>query len=128
MSWDDRLVRSDGAPETRPRKTKCGVGGNQVRLDQPQRLHGFNHADERLLARRVARDGRFDHHARARQHVAAQCRLPIAGGLQLALVSVIEAVQALWLVQSDLIAADTELGLAWAHLGRATGSYEAIVR
>ena len=45
---------------------------------------------------------------------------------QLPLVSVIEAVQALWLVQSDLIAADTELGLAWARLGRALGSYEAI--
>jgi outer membrane protein TolC len=47
---------------------------------------------------------------------------------QLPLVSVIEAVQALWLVQSDLIAADTELGLAWARLGRAVGSYEAIVQ
>ncbi len=47
---------------------------------------------------------------------------------QLPLVSVIEAVQALWLVQSDLIAADTQLGLAWARLGRAVGSYEAIVR
>jgi outer membrane protein TolC len=47
---------------------------------------------------------------------------------QLPLVSVIEAVQALWLVQSDLIAADTELGLAWARLGRAIGSYEAIVQ
>ena len=46
---------------------------------------------------------------------------------QLPLVSVIEAVQALWLVQSDLIVADTELGLAWARLGRAIGSYEAIV-
>jgi outer membrane protein TolC len=46
---------------------------------------------------------------------------------QLPLVSVIEAVQALWLVQSDLIAADTQLGLAWARLGRALGSYEAIV-
>jgi cobalt-zinc-cadmium efflux system outer membrane protein len=45
---------------------------------------------------------------------------------QLPLVSVIEAVQALWLVQADLIAADTELGLAWARLGRAIGSYEAI--
>jgi cobalt-zinc-cadmium efflux system outer membrane protein len=45
---------------------------------------------------------------------------------QLPLVSVIEAVQALWRVQSDLIAADTELGLAWARLGRAVGSYEAI--
>jgi outer membrane protein TolC len=47
---------------------------------------------------------------------------------QLPLVSVIEAVQALWLVQSDLIAADTELGLAWARLGRAVGSYEGILR
>jgi outer membrane protein TolC len=46
---------------------------------------------------------------------------------QLPLVSVIEAVQALWLVQSDLIAADTALGLAWARLGRAIGSYEAII-
>jgi outer membrane protein TolC len=47
---------------------------------------------------------------------------------QLPLVSVIEAVQALWLVQSDLINADTQLGLAWARLGRAIGSYEAIVQ
>ena len=47
---------------------------------------------------------------------------------QVPLVSVIEAVQALWLVQSDLIAADTQLGLAWARLGRAIGSYEAIVQ
>jgi outer membrane protein TolC len=47
---------------------------------------------------------------------------------QLPLVSVIEAVQALWLVQSDLIAADTQLGLAWARLGRAIGSYEVIVQ
>ena len=47
---------------------------------------------------------------------------------QLPLVSVIEAVQALWQVQSDLIAADTELGLAWARLGRAIGSYEAIIQ
>ena len=47
---------------------------------------------------------------------------------QLPLVSVIEAVQALWLVQADLITADTELGLAWARLGRAIGSYEAMSR
>jgi outer membrane protein TolC len=46
---------------------------------------------------------------------------------QLPLVAVIEAIQALWLVQSDLIAADTQLGIAWARLGRAIGSYEAIV-
>jgi outer membrane protein TolC len=47
---------------------------------------------------------------------------------QLPLVSVIEAVQTLWLVRSELIAADTQLGLAWARLGRAIGSYEAVVR
>ena len=47
---------------------------------------------------------------------------------QLPLVSVIEAVQALWRVQADLIAADTELGLAWTRLGRAIGSYEAIIQ
>jgi len=47
---------------------------------------------------------------------------------QLPLVSVIEAVQALWLVQAELIAADTELGLAWVRLGRAIGSYEGILR
>jgi outer membrane protein TolC len=45
---------------------------------------------------------------------------------QLPLVSVMEAVQALWLVQADLITAAIELGLAWARLGRAIGSYEAI--
>jgi hypothetical protein len=37
-------------------------------------------------------------------------------------------VQALWLVQADLIAVDTELGLAWARLGRAIGSYEAMIQ
>jgi cobalt-zinc-cadmium efflux system outer membrane protein len=46
---------------------------------------------------------------------------------QLPLVSVI-AIQALWLVQGDLIAADVELGLAWTRLGRAVGSYEGILR
>ncbi|MGE0446602.1 MAG: TolC family protein, partial [Vicinamibacterales bacterium] len=47
---------------------------------------------------------------------------------QIPLVSVIEAVQALWQVQGDVIAADVELGLAWARLGRAIGSYEGVLR
>jgi outer membrane protein TolC len=47
---------------------------------------------------------------------------------QLPLVSVIEAIQALWQVQSDLIAADIQLGVAWLRLGRAIGSYEGIVQ
>ena len=56
---------------------------------------------------------------------------PVVAGYaagRLPLVSVIEAVQALWSVQSDLIAAETELGLAWARLGRALGSYEGITQ
>jgi outer membrane protein TolC len=47
---------------------------------------------------------------------------------QLPLVSVIESVQALWQVESDLIAADIQLAVAWARLGRALGSYEAIIQ
>lgn len=47
---------------------------------------------------------------------------------QLPLVSVLEAIQALWLVQGDVIAADVELGLAWVRLGRALGSYEGVLR
>jgi len=45
---------------------------------------------------------------------------------QLPLISVIETVQALWLVQADLIAAETELGLAWTRLGRTAGSFSEI--
>ena len=45
---------------------------------------------------------------------------------QLPLVSVIETVQALWLVQTDVIAADTALTLAWVRLARVLGSYEGI--
>jgi outer membrane protein TolC len=47
---------------------------------------------------------------------------------QLPLVSVIEAVQAWWLVQLDVITAEVELGLARVRLGRAIGSYEEVLR
>ncbi len=46
---------------------------------------------------------------------------------RLPLVSVLEAVQALWVTQSDVIESEVTLGLAWARLGRAIGTYEAIV-
>lgn len=62
-----------------------------------------------------------------RARMAVEPAVASYGSGQLPLVSVIEAVQALWLVQSDRITADTQLGLAWARLGRAIGSYEAIV-
>jgi outer membrane protein TolC len=63
-----------------------------------------------------------------RARLAIEPAVASYGAGQLPLVSVIEAIQALWGVQSDLIAADTQLGLAWARLGRAIGSYEAIVQ
>jgi outer membrane protein TolC len=63
---------------------------------------------------------------RARMAIAPAIAGYTAG--QLPLVSVIEAVQALWTVQADVIAADVELGLAWVRLGRAIGSYEEVLR
>lgn len=63
---------------------------------------------------------------RARMAIDASVAGYTAG--QIPLVSVIEAVQALWLVQAEVIAADIEVGLAWARLGRAIGSYEGILR
>jgi outer membrane protein TolC len=74
-----------------------------------------------------------DRHTALNTDVLPRARLAIEPAVasyasgQLPLVSVIEAVQALWLVQADLITADTQLGFAWARLGRAIGSYEAIV-
>lgn len=41
---------------------------------------------------------------------------------QLPLVSVVEAARALWTVQAELIAAQMQLGIAWARLRRATGA------
>ncbi len=63
---------------------------------------------------------------RARMAIAPAIAGYTAG--QLPLVSVIEAVQALWTVQADVIVADVELGLAWVRLGRAIGSYEEVLR
>ena len=79
VSLDDRLVRSNGAPETRPCETEFCVRRNEIGLDQPERLHRFDDADQRQLASRVTRDGRFDRHPRARQHIGGECRLPVAG-------------------------------------------------
>ncbi|MFC3099727.1 TolC family protein [Altererythrobacter lauratis] len=45
---------------------------------------------------------------------------------RLPLVSVVEALQTLWSVEMELIEADMQVGLAWARLGRAIGSFEMI--
>jgi outer membrane protein TolC len=110
-------------------------------LAEAQAMRAVSGADLRAMTRMIegeaaAAVGRLEA-ARERQaalttNVLPRARMAIEPAVagyaagQLPLVSVIEAVQALWLVQSDLIAAETELGLAWARLGRAIGSYEGI--
>lgn len=111
-------------------------------LAEAQAMRAMSDADLRAMTRMVegqaaAAVNRLEA-ARERQvalsaNVLPRARMAIEPAVagyaagQLPLVSVIEAVQALWLVQSDLIAAETELGLAWARLGRAVGSYEGIM-
>jgi len=108
---------------------------------EAQAMRAMSEADLRAMTRMIegeaaAAAGQLES-ARERQaalntNVLPRARMAIEPAVagyaagQLPLVSVIEAVQALWLVQSDLIAADTELGLAWARLGRAVGSFEGI--
>jgi cobalt-zinc-cadmium efflux system outer membrane protein len=111
-------------------------------LAEAQAMHAMSEADLRAMTRMIEGDAATAvsqvQAARERQvaitsDVLPRARLAIEPAVagyaagRLPLVSVIEAVQALWLVQSDLIAADTEVGLAWARLGRAIGSYEAII-
>ena len=108
---------------------------------EAQAMRAMSEADLRAMTRMIEGDAAVAlsrlQAARDRQRALASDVLPrarlainpaVAGYTsgQLPLVSVIEAVQALWLVQADLITADTELGLAWARLGRAIGSYEAM--
>ena len=117
-------------------KLKAGVA-------EAEAMRAMSEADLRAMTRMIEGDaaGAISQlqAARDRQTALTNDVLPRArmaiepavasyGAGQLPLVSVIEAIQALWGVQSDLIVADTQLGLAWARLGRAIGSYEAIVK
>jgi outer membrane protein, heavy metal efflux system len=109
---------------------------------EAEAMRAMAEADLRAMARMIEGEAAVavshvqaahDRHDALTRDVLPRARMAIEPAVagyasgQLPLVSVIESVQALWLVQSDLIAADTELGLAWARLGRAIGSYEAIV-
>jgi outer membrane protein TolC len=111
-------------------------------IAEAQAMHAMSQADLQAMTRMIEGDAAVAvsqlHAARDRQRALAKDVLPRArmaidpavasyASGQLPLVSVLEAVQALWLVQSDLIAADTQLALASARLARAIGSYEAIV-
>jgi outer membrane protein TolC len=117
-------------------KLKAGVA-------EAEAMRAMSEADLRATTRMIEGDAAVaisqlqaarDRQAALTTDVLPRARMAIEpavasyGAGQLPLVSVIEAIQALWGVQSDLIAADTQLGLAWARLGRAIGSYEAIVQ
>ncbi len=117
-------------------KLKAGVA-------EAEAMRSMAEADLRAMTRMIEGEAAVavsqlqaarDRHAALNTDVLPRARMAIEPAVagyasgQLPLVSVIEAVQALWLVQSDLITADTQLGLAWARLGRAIGSYEAIVQ
>lgn len=110
---------------------------------EAQAMRAMSEADLQAMTRMIEGDAAVAVHqlqaARDRQaaltgDVLPRARMMIEPAVaayasgQLPLVSVIDAVQVLWLVQSDLIAADFDLGLAWARLGRAIGSYEAIIK
>jgi outer membrane protein, heavy metal efflux system len=110
---------------------------------EAQAMRAMSEADLRAMTRMIEGDAAVavhqlratrDRQAALTTDVLPRARMAIEPAVagytsgQLPLVSVIEAVQALWLVQGDLIAADTELGLAWARLGRAIGSYEAMIQ
>jgi outer membrane protein TolC len=110
---------------------------------EAQAMRAMSEADLRAMARMIEGDAAVavnelqaarDRQAALSTNVLPRARMAIEPAVagyaagQLPLVSVIEAVQALWSVQSDLITADTNLGLAWARLARAVGSYEAIVQ
>ena len=117
-------------------KLKAGVA-------EAEAMRAMSEADLRAMTRMIEGDAAAAisqlQAARDRQSALTTDVLPRArmaiepavasyGAGQLPLVSVIEAIQALWGIQSDLISADTQLGLAWARLGRAIGSSEAIVQ
>lgn len=110
---------------------------------EAQAMRNMSEAELRAMTRMIEGDAAVavhqvraarDRRSAIRGDVLPRARMAIEPAVagytsgQLPLVSVIEAVQALWLVQADLIAADTELGLAWARLGRAVGSYQGILR
>ena len=117
-------------------KLKAGVA-------EAEAMRAMSQADLRAMTRMIEGDAAaalsqlqaaLDRQASLNTDVLPRARMAVEPAVasyasgQLPLVSVIEAIQALWFVQSDLILADTQLGLAWARLGRAIGSYEAIAK
>jgi outer membrane protein TolC len=112
-------------------------------VEEAQAMRAMSEADLQAMTRMIQGDAALalsqlqaarDRQVALRDDVLPRARMAIEPAVasyaagRLPLVSVIEAVQALWSVQADLISADTELGMAWVRLARASGSYEAISR
>jgi outer membrane protein TolC len=110
---------------------------------EAEAMRAMSDADLRAMTRMIEGEAAVAVHqleaARERQRALVDDVLPRArmaiepavasyASGQLPLVSVLEAIQALWRVQAEVISADTQLGLAWTRLGRAIGSYEAMTR
>jgi outer membrane protein TolC len=100
------MARADLAAMTRMIEGEAATARNQVLA-----------ARQRVLALRD------DVLPRARQVIDPSVAAYAAGTLPL--VSVVDAAQALWSVQAELVSAELELGLAWARLYRAQGYFEA---
>lgn len=75
-----------------------------------------------LAARQRVLALREDVLPRARQSVEPSVAAYAAGAMPI--VSVLDAAQALWSLEAELVSAEFELGLAWARLGRAQGRPE----
>jgi outer membrane protein TolC len=100
------MARADLAAMTRMIEGEAATARNQVLA-----------ARQRVLALRD------DVLPRARQVIDPSVASYAAGTLPL--VSVVDAAQALWSVQAELVSAELELGLAWARLYRAQGYFDA---
>lgn len=99
------MARADLAAMTRMAEGEAATARSQVLA-----------ARQRVLALRD------DVLPRARQAIDPSVSAYAAGTLPL--VSVIDTAQALWSIEAELVAAEFELGLAWARLQRAQGRFE----
>ena len=75
-----------------------------------------------LAARQRVLSLRDDVLPRAKQAIDASLSAYAAGTVPL--VSVLDTGQALWSIEAELVAAEFELGLAWARLQRAQGQFD----
>ena len=119
--WRGRLRAGVAEAEAMRDMARADLEAMQ-RMVEGQASVALNQVDAAQTRQRSLRD---DVLPRARNTIDPALAAYAAG--RIPLVSVLEAVQALWIAQSDLIESEVTLGLAWARLGRAVGTYEVIL-